>query len=236
MQRKYRSSLEYVESGFRACWRNAQDLVLGSQKMIDSGLHALALALAVLALEELGKLSAIDGLLFARHDDYKSATFDQSGRSHSRKLEILELLPLLLLLLSRTDPRYGKEEKYNAALAISVLDLKEAGNAVRAKLQEAGFVGLDRWKQQGFYVSAGEKCFVAPRDAIKPSLAKAVHRLAWRATTTLDFLLKGGNLERYLENARSLRAKTTEDEHRELERRGAELAKTIFCQPGDEVE
>lgn len=235
-KRKYRNSLDFVESGFRACWSNAQDLVVASQKLIDSGLHAPALSLAVLALEELAKLSAIDGLLFARHDDHKAATFTKSGRSHSAKLTVLELFPLLLGNLSRTDPRYGKEQKYNLALAISLRQLKENGNAVMARLQEAGFLGLDSWKQQGFYVSALDRRFIAPCDAIEPSFAKAVHHLAWRATTTLDFVLKGGNLERYIENARSVRAALTEEQHQELERLGEERFTRIFCGPGIEGE
>src|SRR6266851_5564071 len=73
--RKYRNSLEFIERGFQACWHNAQDLVLASKKLIDGELHAPALSLAVLALEELAKLCAIDGLLFARHDDHKSEAF-----------------------------------------------------------------------------------------------------------------------------------------------------------------
>jgi AbiV family abortive infection protein len=62
-KRKFRSSLEFVEAGFRACLQNAQDLVSASQKLIAAELHAPALSVAVLALEELGKLFALDGLL-----------------------------------------------------------------------------------------------------------------------------------------------------------------------------
>jgi len=39
-------------------------------------------------------------------------------------------------------------------------------------------------------------------------LSDAVHRFAWRGITTLDFVLKDGNLERYIDQARALRAKT----------------------------
>jgi len=225
---KYRNTLDFVESGFRACWRNAQDLVRASQKLIDSGLHAPALSLAVLALEELAKLYAIDGLLFARHNDHKAVTFAKSGQSHTTKLTILELFPLLLGNLSRADPRYGKEQRYNLALAISIRQLKKDGNAVMARLQESGFLGLDSRKQKGFYVTAVERRFIAPRDAVEPSFAKAVHQLAWRATTTLDFVLKGGNLERYIDNARSVRAALTEQQHQDLERLGQERFAEIF--------
>ena len=231
--RNYRNTLDFVESGFVACWLNAGDLVSASQQLIDSGLHAPALSLAVLALEELGKLFAIDGLLFARHDDHKAAAFTNSYQKHSLKLEIFELFPFLLLNLSRADPRFGKEQEYNRAVAMSVRDLKDAGNAVMLEAKKAGFVSLDKWKQSGLYASEVGRGLLAPREAVKPSLAKAAHRLAWRAATTLDFVLKDGNLGRYIENARSVRAKLTEEEHKELERLGEELAGKLFCGPSD---
>jgi hypothetical protein len=61
-KRRYRNTLEFIQDGFRACWRNASDLVAASENLIDQGLHGPGLSLAVLALEELGKLCAIDGL------------------------------------------------------------------------------------------------------------------------------------------------------------------------------
>jgi hypothetical protein len=100
--------------------------------------------------------------------------------------------------------------------------MKQDGNAVMDKLRDNSFDGLDYWKQQGFYVSTGDRGFVPPRDAIDPALAKAVLQLAWRATTTLDFVLNGA-LERYIENAQSIRTALTEKQHQELERLGKEL-------------
>ena len=66
---------------------------------------------------------------------------------------------------------------------------------------------------------------MTPSEAISPSLAKAVYHLA---VTTLDFVLKGGNLERYLERVRSVRAVLTEKQHQELERQARELFATMF--------
>ena len=204
-KRRYRNSLDFVESGFRACWQNAQDLVLASQKLMENNSHASALSLAVLALEEISKLYAIDGLLFARADDFKTMTFVKALQSHSVKLTILELLPLFIGNLSRTDPRFGSDEKFHAAIVLSLGFLRDDGNAVMAELGGKGFLALDNWKQKGFYVNQTGSGFVAPRQAVEPSFAKAVLKLAWRATSTLDFVLKGGNLEKYIENARGQR-------------------------------
>jgi AbiV family abortive infection protein len=227
-KRRYGRSLEEVERGFLACWRNAQDLVLASKKLIDSGFHAPALSLAVLALEELAKLYAIDGLLFARRDDHKSEAFSKASRDHSFKLAVLEVFPLLIPNLAMADLRYGKEQAYHQALAISLSHLKDDGNAVMSRLKGTGFLALNEWKQQGFYVAASNTGLVSPFDAIEPSFARAVYQLAWRAITTLDFVLKDGNLERYIEKARSVRKALTDEQYRELERAGEEQFRKMF--------
>lgn len=60
-----------------------REFPLGLQHMCALG---PALSLAVLALEELAKLHAIDGLLFAKKDDHKVEIFKKSLRSHSENL------------------------------------------------------------------------------------------------------------------------------------------------------
>src|SRR6266566_7629149 len=103
-KRRYRNSLDFVAGGFRACWRNANDLLAASKNLIEQGLHAPGLSLAVLALEEIGKMCAIDGLLFAQSDDHKAQRFGKSQRDHDTKLAALSILPLFISNLSHVDP------------------------------------------------------------------------------------------------------------------------------------
>jgi AbiV family abortive infection protein len=193
-----------------------------------------ALSLAALALEELAKLHAIDGLLFAKKDDHKVEIFKKALRSHSEKLAILERLAVLIANLSTADPRDGSDERFNAAVVESLRQLKKDGNTVIAELGGTNFSSLDGWKQKGLYVSVTEQGFIAPCRAVEPSLAKAVCKLAWRTTTTIDFLLKGGNLEKYVERARSVRAKLPEQGHQELERLGKQQFEEIFQTPQED--
>jgi AbiV family abortive infection protein len=227
-KRRYRNTMDFVEGGFRACWRDANDLVAASKNLIDQGLHAPGLSLAVLALEEIGKLCAIDGLLFARSDDHKSHTFGKSQRDHDSKLAALPLLPLLIDDLSRVDRRRENERAYAQALAITLHQLKSDGNAVLQPIKKEGFAGLNKWKQQGFYVGVDRNAFVIPREAVDPKIAEAVHHFAWRAISTLDFVLKDGNLERYVKQARSIRAKLAESDHQAFEQVGQQLAEILF--------
>ena len=121
--------------------QNAKDLLLAAQKLIDGGLTAPALSVSVLALEELGKLVAIDGLLYASQDDYKSKRFAKSLHRHDVKLEDLDVLHHFLRSLARADPRYAKEEGFKLALRYALKDLKEAENAVMGEMGERSFVG-----------------------------------------------------------------------------------------------
>jgi AbiV family abortive infection protein len=232
-KRRYRNPLQQVEQGFRACWQNAQDLVKASDQLLDADLHAPALSLALLALEEIAKLGAIDGLLYARPDDEKADLFKKATKSHAIKLSILEMFPLLLGNLARSDPRYGTEQRFNLALAMSIEQLRDDGNAVMAELRDGAFQKLDEWKQRGFYTAYTGSGFVAPRSAVPTALAWKVRQLAWRATTTLDFVLKDGNLERYIEQARSIRSKLSESQHRELEMLAEHLGAALFAESDD---
>ncbi len=118
-EEKIPQRLRIIESALRACWSNAQDLISASAVILEKGQTGLGLSLAVLALEELGKLLSVDGLLFARNDDHKAAAFSKSMKSHSHKLEALELLPLLIGQIANFDHR-SKEERFRTAIVISV--------------------------------------------------------------------------------------------------------------------
>jgi AbiV family abortive infection protein len=227
-KRRYRNNLDFVEAGLCACWRNANELVAASKNLIDRGQHAPALSLSVLALEELGKMCAIDGLVFARSNDDKAQRFDKSLRGHDVKLAALQLLPLFIGNLSLVDPRRASDPAYSQALATSLHMLQDDGNAVLQLIQEEDFTGLDRWKQRGFYVGINQSVFVCPREAIDKKHAETVHHFAWRAVTTFDFVLGHGMLKRYIEQARSRRSKLAEDHHTSLEQVGQRIANILF--------
>jgi AbiV family abortive infection protein len=234
-KRRYRNSLDFVAGGFRASWRNANDLLAASKNLIEQGLHAPALSLAVLALEEVGKLCAIDGLLFAQPDDHKSHRFGTSQRDHDTKLDAITLLPLFITNLSHVDPRRKIEQAYVEALAISLHQLQADGNAVLQPLQQEGFAGLNKWKQRGFYVGIERNAFMTPREAVDQKFAEAVHHFAWRAISTLDFVLKDGNLGRYIEQARSIRDKLAERDHKAFEEIGQQVIEILFS-PEDNLD
>jgi len=150
-KRGYRNDLEFVEAGFRACWQNANDLIAGSKSLMQQGFHAPALSLAVLALEEVGKMCATDGLLFARPDDDKSKRFGKSQRDHDTKLGALSLIALFISNISRVDPRHGKGAYLHCC-----------GSATR-------LIGVSRTKKSAWFFNPSMKIYPAKsRDTIKP--------------------------------------------------------------------
>jgi AbiV family abortive infection protein len=232
-RRNYKNNLEFIEAGFTACWQNTQELVKGAKVLFDSSVYGLALSISVLALEELGKLFCLDGLLFASANDDKAALFAKSMKSHAVKLSALELVPMLLGHIASVDPRYGKEARFGQAIAFSVSDLKVRGNNVLSLLDSGSFHDLDKWKQSGFYSQPQGNSFVTPAEVVERSVAESVYMLAWRASSTLDFLLKHGNLERYIASARDLRSKLTEEDHQALEEIGRSMCESLFPEEPD---
>ncbi len=227
-RRKYRNKVEFIEDAFKACWTNANDLIASAKILFDKGFHGISLSISVLALEELGKLFCIDGLLFARSDDHKADAYTKSLKSHTTKLSSLTLLSLLLRNIAEVDPRFKSEPEFSHAFAVSIMDLKKRGNIVFDLLTNKSFQDLDALKQQGFYAQPYNNVFKAPNSAITRNASEAIYSFAWRAATTLDFLLKGGNLKRYIESARSVRQKMTEEQHVWVENMAKDLYESLF--------
>jgi len=140
----------------------------------------------------------------------------------------LVFLPLLLGFIASRDARYKVEKRFHLAVAHAIADLKERGNKVLSLSKEASFQDLNAWKQNGSYAQPRGATFIQPAEAVEPELSEAVYMLAWRAVTTLDLLLKGQNLQRYLAFARGIRAKLSEEDHEAIRERAEVLRRQIF--------
>ncbi len=55
-QRKYREAVNLLADGVKACWKQSLALLAEANSVRARGSHSLALSLAVLAMEEVGKL------------------------------------------------------------------------------------------------------------------------------------------------------------------------------------
>jgi len=229
MKRNYRSNLLFIESGFRACWRNATDLLSATTVLLDARHFGVSLSVSVLAMEEIGKMMFIDGLLFARSGDHKDEGFRSGFRKHPWKLRFLDLFPFFVHALAMVDLRYDEEQRFRTAMAISLSNLKRE----RARLAEwlgaaCDLTELDRWKQQGLYAGTSGDRFVTPNEVISEAFSRAAHGLARRFVTSVDFHLKNGGIDRYFAQAKSIRSKLKETDHQIFEKLGAETFEEVF--------
>lgn len=203
--------------------------------MLDKGQHAVGLGLAILTIEEIGKLCAVSCLLSAKPDDEKSTNFKKAQRDHATKLAAFQMLPMLVGIFASVDRRAREDESYARAVVISTRLLEEAGDRVRGALGANSFEPLDGWKQKSFYAYLHDGEFVSPSEVVSADFAGAVHALAWRAITALEFVLSDGNLERYFEVARCARKLMTEVDHQSLEHAARELIEQLLDAEGGDA-
>jgi AbiV family abortive infection protein len=225
-KRKYRNGVKFVCDAIWACGRNAVDLSSAATNALSAGNHALALSIAVLALEELGKATMIDGLLFAKAGDHKTKVFEDGHRRHPKKLERVPALHMWLQKVALVDPRSASDDTFKQALQISYSMDREVLQRVSELLGPAhGFESLGKWKQRGFYVSVdGGGAAELPSQAVPRELADQVVLLAQRLAGSTDFILRE-NYELYRSMVERIRGKMTEQDHQSLENAAREAVK-----------
>lgn len=219
---------EFIGDVVEACWSNAVQLVESAKLVKAQGRNGLAVSLSVLALEEIGKLHIVDGLLFAKPGDERSALYEKGFRQHTVKLKVLDLFPLMLTYLCTFDQRYPSEERFRLSLAIVVDQYKRDRTALAPWLGPGrDLVDLDGWKQKGFYVHVDKKNHVARPEEIDAKMAAAVLQLAIRIVDAVNFVMKD-NIGRYKERIRALRQKLTVDEEAEIRKRVQRTVEDLF--------
>lgn len=131
-----------IATGMYLCYMNARDLLDEAKLLKENGHYARALSLAILVLEELGKIPILCNMILCRPDDSK--TWNQLWKelqSHRVKLEIITV--------------YGKQL------------LKKLGKGFKSELPAGIEPLIDKLKQLGFYVNFHEDQFVLPQDFAK---------------------------------------------------------------------
>lgn len=228
-RQSYSEGIDLVEEGFIACWKNIQDLVSSARILFDNEKHAPALSLAVLALEEMGKLISIDGLLLSVQGDDKSNTYRKSSRSHKDKLIGFEVFALLLHSIAQHDARIKNDDLFKRAFLIGIINMKDAGNAVLSLLGPIeNFTRLDQEKQSGFYSALYDGKIAAPREHVSKELAKAVLVLAEIASGNLSFVLSDGGLSKYISFFRDVRRKLSAQGHEQVKAMADMAVREIF--------
>lgn len=218
---------EVVLDGFNKAYESALANYEAASALANLNYFAQATSLAVLALEEVGKMMLLDGLLFARTGDERYKRYKQGHLSHRMKLEAMELYPLFLHYLTTVDPRQN-ETHYKQTMVIVFADLKAKQQKLADLLgEDFVFPHLDDLKQKGFYSHETGGVLKANKEAIDHEVAKAVLELTWRVTDTLKFVL-GRHLENYKERFQSLREKVDEVSLKRVRKEATKIVTNIF--------
>jgi AbiV family abortive infection protein len=152
---KSRLSPEQIAEGMNAASRNAARLVEDADLLLDRGRNPSAAALAILAIEEAGKVSILRHLAISK-DDKELATRWHDYRSHTKK-NVAWLLPQLVAEGARRLDNF------------SPLFSEDADHP---------FI-LDQVKQISFYTDClGEAHWSIPQDVIDEPLARMLVQIA----------------------------------------------------------
>ncbi len=223
----YSHNPDIILDAFTKAYESALSNYEAASILKEKGYFSQATSIAVLALEEVGKMMMLDGLLFARTGDERYKQYKSGHLSHRMKLDALELFPLFLHYLSTVDPRQN-EKRYKQTLVVILTDLKEKRHKLSNLLRnDFVFPDIDSIKQKGFYSHESDVGFIANKDAIAPELSEAILELTWRITDTLKFVL-GHSIEKYKNQFYSFREHIDEETLKRVRKESNKIVENIF--------
>ena len=236
-KRRFRNNTQQVVAAVQACLKNAVQLGAAATEQLHAQRPGLAVALIVLALEEVGKLVLADGLAFAQPEDDRAKRFEEALRKHKTKLEVLDLFPFSVPYFARLDPRFESEERFRRAVAISLHGTKQTRAELEKWLGEDwSFQDLDAWKRRGFYMHRADGSSLrAPNDAMDPEFAAKIVQFGNVLINLIDFPLRD-NFHRYREYLEGVRAKWSEQGYRHLQERVEQGLAEFFGAVSEESE
>jgi AbiV family abortive infection protein len=223
----YSHDTETVFNAFAKAFESALANYEAASALADQNHISQASSLAILSLEEVGKMMLLDGLLFAKTGDERYKLYKQGHLSHRMKLDAVEFYPFFLHYLTTIDPRQN-ESRYKQTMLLVITDLKARRQELADLLgEDFVFPDLDRLKQQGFYSHEVDGVLKANKEAIDPKVAKALLALTWRVTDTLKFVL-GRSLEHYKAFFQDIREKMDEVSLKGVRNETAKVVGNLF--------
>lgn len=216
--KSYRAVPDSILAGVEGCWRNSFELLRGADLLLHGGRFPPALSLAVLALEEIGKMVHIDSLVFAKEGDERDEAFQRVFRSHPRKLEALRGFPDFLAYLATFKPKWAEDHTYVQQLRSVEVEFHRQLANVKALLRLTVLSDLDQWKQRGFYTGLNPKGNAeAPSDAIDEVKARTVVAFSGMIVEGVDWIF-AMNFERYRSFVLGARGAVSDEERLEMRR------------------
>lgn len=208
---KYTHSLKFLKRGYLSIRETVAQLVSSSSLLLGSGAHSQAASLAVIALEECGKIFLLDSLLFSKPDDGYVKGFKRGSISHRDKLFAVQFFIVFLKALSEHDKR-NSDERFKKAIQIGMLNLHQNYIELRDSLPNADIHELDKIKQEGFYTKLEGQDFIPTTETLSFQVAEKINKLACAMNANMDFIMTPQSVSAYVKAAESLRAEVSVEE------------------------
>lgn len=166
-QYKGRLSSSEIAAGMNAASRNATRLAVDAQTLLDAGCTPSAAALAILSIEEAGKVTLLRWLALAETDEEISEAW-RAYRSHTKK-NVAWIVPKLIAEGART--------------------LDDLAPTVDESSDHPAV--LDQLKQLALYTDClGNRQWSEPADVIEPAVAEGLVRTAQLFAKDREFTSK----------------------------------------------
>ncbi|MDB2479865.1 AbiV family abortive infection protein [Porticoccaceae bacterium] len=208
---RYTHSLKFLKSGYLSIRETITQLVSSSSLLLDNGAHSQAASLAVIALEECGKIILLDSLLFSKPDDDYAKGFKKGSLSHKDKLLATQFFVVFLKALSEHDKR-NSDVRFKKAVQIGMLNLHENYKELRDSLPNADIHELDRIKQEGFYTKLDGQSFSPTTETLSPQIAEKINKLACAMKSNMEFIMTPQSVSAYVKAAEKLRGELSVEE------------------------
>ena len=208
---KYTHSLKFLKSGYLAIRDSVSQLVESSTVLLESGSHSQAASLAVIALEECGKIFLLDSLLFSKPDDDYVKGFNKGSVNHRDKLFAMQFFILFLKALAEHDKR-NSDERFKKAVQIGMLNLHQNYKELRDSLPKADIHELDRVKQEGFYTKLEGQDFSPTTATLSFQIAEKINKLACAMNANMTVIMTPQSVSAYVKVAENLRGEVSVEE------------------------
>jgi AbiV family abortive infection protein len=208
---KYPHSLSFLKHGYLAIKDTVSQLVDSSSVLLESGAHSQAASLAVIALEECGKIFLLDSLLFSKPGDDSVKGFKKGSINHKYKLFALQFFITFLKSLSEHDKRYG-DERFRKAIQIGILNLHQNYKQLRDSMPASNRHELDRIKQEGFYTKIEGQDFSPTTKTLSFDVAARINQLAAAMKANMDFIMTPQAVSAYVKAGKDLRSEISVDD------------------------
>jgi AbiV family abortive infection protein len=202
---KYTRSLEFLKNGYLTIKESVFQLIDSSNLLLEAGAYGQSTAIAIIALEECGKIYILDSLLYSKPDGEYNKNFKKDSTDHKHKLDAIQFFIPFLELLSEHDKRKN-EKNFRLAIGTGLSNMHRSYKELRDDLPDQNIHELNNIKQAGFYTRVVGESFLSTKKAVGAKEAIIINKFANVTLGNMKLIMTPQNISAYLDNAQHIRS------------------------------